>query len=79
MHRCAAEGEIERLESRLTDSDCSHHWGHDDRECHSTSDHQVPLVVGDIFAFIAVMDLTEIRGAMSHGQKKEREKSSSHK
>lgn len=52
---------LERVEDRLTDSDCSHHWRHDDRESHSTSDHQVPLVVGDIFAFITVMDLTEKR------------------
>lgn len=56
-HRCR-----ERLEGRLTDSDCSHHWRHNDRESHSTSDHQVPLVVGNIFAFIAVMDLTEREG-----------------
>lgn len=53
---------MERVEDRLTDSDCGHHWRHDDGECHSTSNHQVPLVVGDIFAFITVMDLREERG-----------------
>lgn len=45
----------------LTDSNCSHHWGHDDGEGHSAGDHQVPLVVGDVFAFIAVVDLMEGR------------------
>lgn len=59
------------MEERLTDSDCSHHWRHDDRESHSTSDHQVPLVVGDIFAFVAVMDLTERRGALSQSEGEE--------
>lgn len=53
----------EEEEDRLTDSDCSHHWRHNDGERHSTSDDQVPLVVGDVFAFVAVMDLTERRGA----------------
>lgn len=42
---------------RLTYSDCSHHRGHDGRKGHSTSNHQVPLVVGNIFTFIAVMNL----------------------
>lgn len=70
MQRARAEAQRQKRkreevgEDRLTDSDCSHHWRHNDRESHSTSDHQVPLVVGNIFAFIAVMDLTEKRGAM---------------
>lgn len=51
-----------RLEHRLTDSDCSHYWRHDDRQSHPTSDHQVPLVVGNIFAFVAIMDLRETSG-----------------
>lgn len=53
------------MDDRLTDSDCSHHWRHNDGEGDSTGDHQVPLVVGDIFAFVAVVNLTEKRGAMS--------------
>lgn len=57
------EGDVD---NRLTDSDCSHHWGHNSRESHSTSNHQVPLVVGNIFAFIAVMDLTGERKTRIH-------------
>lgn len=60
------EEEGERLEDGLTDSDCSHHWRHNNRECHSTSDHQVPLMVGNIFAFIAVMDLQQKGSNVSH-------------
>lgn len=44
---------------RLTDSDCSYDWRHDDGERHPTGDHQVPLVVGNIFAFVAVVDLKD--------------------
>lgn len=46
---------------RLTDSDCSYHRRHNDGERDPTGDHQVPLVVGNIFAFVAVVDLTEGR------------------
>lgn len=45
----------------LTDSNCSHHGGHDDGESDSAGDHQVPLMVGDVFAFVAVVDLMEGR------------------
>ena len=75
MQRVRAEAEThterrrgrswERLENRLTDGDCSYHWRHNDRECHPTSNHQVPLVVGNIFALIAVMDLTETKGPIT--------------
>lgn len=54
----------------LTDSNCSHHRGHDDRQSHSAGDHQVPLVVGDVFALVAVVDLTEGGG---EGEKRESE------
>lgn len=47
----------------LTDSDCCHHWRHNHRKSDSTGDHKVPLVLGDIFALIAVMDLQEGSGA----------------
>lgn len=57
-------GESDRLEDRLTDGDRSYHWGHDDRERHPAGDHQVPLVVGDVLALIAVVDLTERREAV---------------
>lgn len=67
-----------RLEDRLTDSDCSHHWRHNDRESHSTSDHQVPLVVGNIFAFVAVMDLREKGSNVSQREETEESNFSSH-
>lgn len=59
--KCHSERGDERL--GLTDSHCSHHRGHDDGESHSAGDHQVPLVVGDVFAFVAVVDLMEGRRA----------------
>lgn len=43
----------------LTNGDSSNHWGNNDGQRHSSGDHQVPLVVGDIFALVAVVDLTE--------------------
>lgn len=43
----------------LTNGDRSNHGGDNDGERHSSGDHQVPLVVGDVFAFVAVVDLTE--------------------
>lgn len=43
----------------LTNSDCSNHRGNKDGERHSSSNHQVPFVIGDVFAFVAVVDLRE--------------------
>lgn len=60
------EPDEEKEETRLTNGDCSHHRRHDDGQSHSTGDHQVPLVVGHIFSFIAVMYLMEDREWDSH-------------
>lgn len=43
----------------LTDCDCSDNRRHNNRQCHTTSYDQVPLVFGDVFALVAVMDLKE--------------------
>lgn len=57
----AKEGEA------LTNGDGSNHWGNNDGEGHSSSNHQVPFVVGDIFAFVAVVDLREKQNSESDG------------
>lgn len=51
----------------LTNSDCSNHRGNKDGERHSSSNHQVPFVIGDIFAFVAVVDLREREREMGGG------------
>lgn len=43
-----------------TDSDRGNHRRHDHRQRHAASYHQVPLVFGDVFAFIAIMNLMGI-------------------
>lgn len=44
----------------LTNSDRGNHRRHDHRQRHAASYHQVPLVFGDVFAFIASMNLMGI-------------------
>lgn len=41
----------------LTNSDCCDHGRHNHRQRHPTSYYQVPLVFGDVLAFITIMDL----------------------
>lgn len=55
----ASGGVVLQEGEALTNGDGSNHWGNNDGQRHSSGDHQVPLVVGDIFALVAVVDLTE--------------------
>lgn len=46
----------------LTYSYCSHDWGDNDRQGDAACYGQVPLVLGDVFAFVAVVDLEGRKG-----------------
>lgn len=43
----------------LTNSNSSNHWRHNDRQSHATGYDKVPLVLGDVFPFITIMNLNQ--------------------